>query len=66
MTDSTLLKMISELQNYKGHTKEELMLKMVNERLNQSFEVYNKELEQSLRYLAKKNELRMMRKLNKL
>lgn len=66
MTDSTLLKMISELQNYKGHTKEELMLKMVNERLNQSFEVYNKELEQSLRYLSKKNELRMMRKLNKL
>ena len=66
MTDSTVLKMISELQNYKGHTKEELMLKMVNERLNQSFEVYNKELEQSLRYLSKKNELRMMRKLNKL
>lgn len=66
MTSNMLLRMLSDLQCHKGHSREELMATMVNDRLNKSFESYNKELEQSLTYLAKKNELRMIRKLNKL
>lgn len=66
MIESTIKEMIRDLQKYKGHTKEELLLQNVSERLNKSLESYNKELEQSIKYLAKKNELRMIRKINKL
>jgi CRISPR/Cas system CSM-associated protein Csm5 (group 7 of RAMP superfamily) len=66
MIESTIKGMIRDLQKYKGHTKEELLLQNVSERLNKSLESYNKELEQSIKYLAKKNELRMIRKINKL
>jgi hypothetical protein len=66
MIESTIKGMILDLQKYKGHTKEELLLQNVSERLNKSLESYNKELEQSIKYLAKKNELRMIRKINKL
>jgi hypothetical protein len=58
--------MIRDLQKYKGHTREELFLQVVGDRLAQSLNVYNKELDQSVKYLTKKNELRMIRKLNKL
>ena len=66
MIESIIKGMIRDLQKYKGHTKEELLLQNVSERLNKSLESYNKELEQSIKYLAKKNELRMIRKINKL
>ena len=66
MNSQMIVNMLKDLQSHKGHTREELMLQNVSSRLNQSFEVYNKEIEQSMKYLAKKNELRMIRKLNKL
>lgn len=66
MNAESVRHMICDLQKYKGHTREELMLQNVSERLSKSLAVYNKELDQSMKYLARKNELRMIRKLNKL
>lgn len=43
----------------------EMMEKCVQERLSQSIETYYKELTQSLEFLASRNGLRVIKKLNK-
>ena len=60
------MKMLRELSEHKNTDKEDLMLGYVNDRLNASFETYRKELELGLDYLKRKNELNVVRKLNRM
>ena len=55
-----------DLAKYKNKDKEELMLQFVNERLNKSFDSYQKELQQGIDYLKRRNELNVLRRMNKL
>lgn len=57
---------IKELQEYKGQSKEEILMKRVAERLDKSFETYQKELADSTEYLLRRKEINVLRKLNKL
>ena len=66
MNKYVLNKMLDDLHKCKGNTKEDIMMRCVSERLRNSEMVYEKELGNSLNYLSRKNELRMIRKLNKL
>ena len=59
-----LYNMINELSEYKRE-KNKLLPMYVNLRLNQSLQVYYKEVVDSFNYLKYKNELRLARKLNK-
>ncbi len=58
--------LLNELSNYKGHSREELLLTYINERLTQSFENYQYDLQQSLDYLTRRKELNVLKKLNRL
>ena len=60
-----LLDNLKILQGYK-HSKEELMLRYVSERLNKSYETYQKELSQGLSFLEQKHEKSLLKRLNKL
>ena len=57
--------MINDLQSYKRN-KEDLLLHYVNERLDTSLTNYYKELDNSLEYLSRRNELKLLKKLNRL
>lgn len=61
---ANLIEMIDELQHYK-RSKSELIETYINDRLQSSMMTYYKELSQSLEFLKKKDEARMMRKLNR-
>lgn len=50
------------LKEYK-HSKEELEFKTVQDRLTKSLETYEKELEASREYLARRNEINLARKM---
>lgn len=52
------------LKDYK-HSKEELELKTVQDRLNKSFQTYEKELADSREYLARRNEINLTRKMRR-
>lgn len=60
------LSMLSDLQQYKNHSKDELFLKYINERLDKSFKTYEKELQDGLEYLERRNELNVAKKINRL
>lgn len=66
MIESFCERALDELSKYKHTDKEELFLQHVNNRLNKSFESYQAELQQGLDYLKRRNELNVMRKLNRL
>lgn len=66
MIESFCERALDELRKYKHTDKEELFLQHVNTRLNKSFESYQAELQQGLDYLKRRNELNVMRKLNRL
>ena len=57
---------LNELQQYKGQSKEDILMKRVAERLDKSFETYQKELSDSTEYLLRRKEINVLRKLNKL
>lgn len=57
---------LKELQQYKGQSKEDILMKRVAERLDKSFETYQKELSDSTEYLLRRKEINVLRKLNKL
>lgn len=59
-------KTLTELSRYHGNDKEELFLNYLNERLDKSFESYVEELDSSLAYLKRRNELNVARKMNRL
>lgn len=60
------LKMLSELSQYKNSDKEELMLKYINERLDRSFQSYEADIKRGVEYLNYRNELRVLKKLNRM
>lgn len=53
---------LEELQQHKRN-KEELLAICIQERLNKSLEVYEKQLSHSLKYYTKANEIRILKKL---
>jgi len=57
-------KALETLQQYKRKDRDAILLQAVKERLDKSFETYNHELELSLGYLKRRNELNVMRKVN--
>lgn len=57
--------MLQDLQNYK-RDKQTLMPKYIEERLNKSFSVYDKELQQSIQFLTQKHEKSIIKRMKKL
>lgn len=57
---------LADLAKHKNNDKEDLMLQFINERLDKSFNSYHEELQQSLDYLKRRNELNVLRRMNKL
>ena len=57
---------LTELSKHKNYDKEDLLLQHINERLTKSFDTYQKELDTSIDYLQRRNELNVMKKMNKL
>lgn len=57
--------MLNDLQGYKRN-KDDLLLHYINERLDTSLVNYYKDLDNSLNYLSRRNELRLLKKLNRL
>lgn len=53
---------LAELQQHKRN-KEELLAICIQERLNKSLEVYEKQLSYSLKYYTKANEIRILKRL---
>lgn len=53
---------LEELQQHKRN-KEELLAICIQERLNKSLEVYEKQLSYSLKYYTKANEIRILKRL---
>lgn len=53
---------LEELQQHKRN-KEELLAICIQERLNKSLKVYEKQLSYSLKYYTKANEIRILKKL---
>lgn len=57
-----LSKILNDLQEYKRNRKDLLAL-CIQERLNKSLEVYQKQLEYSLKYYTKNNEIKILKGL---
>ena len=57
---------LADLAKLKNNDKEDLMLKCINERLDTSFNSYQEELQQGLDYLKRRDELNVLRRMNKL
>lgn len=66
MFDKLCKHMINELQQYKNKDKNELFFNSVSTRLNKSFMTYEEELTLSEEYLERRQELRVMKRMNKL
>lgn len=59
-----LYNILDELQSYKG-SRSELLAQCVQKRLNDALKVYENALEKSCEYLDSKNELTILKKLNR-
>lgn len=59
-----LLEILNELRNH-HREKSSIMEQCVNERLKKSLVTYYKEVTQSMEFLSKKDELRIMKKMNR-
>ena len=60
-----LKEMLVTIQDYK-HDKRTLLETRIQERLDRSFNTYNKELQQSILFLTRKHEKSIMKRLTKL
>ena len=60
-----LLNMLDTLSYYK-HDKPVLMEKYISERLDKSFNQYDKELQQSIQFLTRKHEKSLIKRMKKL
>lgn len=61
---TNLEQILIDLHNHK-HKKEELLIYYINKRLTESLESYYSELSSSVKFLNDKEELRVLKKLNK-
>ena len=57
---------LKELSQHKNNDREEILLQHINSRLTKSFDTYQKEIDTSIEYLKRKNELNVIRKMNRL
>jgi len=57
---------LNDLNKYKHTDKEELLCSYIQDRLNASINTYYNELSHSLDYLYNKDDLRLIRKMNRL
>ena len=57
---------LADLAKHKNTDTEDLMLHFINERLDKSFNSYQEELQRGLDYLKRRNELNVLRRMNKL
>lgn len=64
MLSNILETMLSDMSKY-HRDKNEILVSAITERLNNSLKVYYKELSDSLDYLRKKDELKMLKKMNR-
>lgn len=55
-----------ELALHKNTDREDLLLQHINARLTKSFDTYQEELDTSIEYLKRRNELNVVRKMNRL
>ena len=60
----TLLTLLEDMKYY-HRDKEKLLPMYINERLNDSLQVYYKELSNTVSYLSDKDKLRVLKSLNK-
>ena len=65
MMQNILNNMLKDLSKYK-RDKKDLLEMYINDRLSKSLETYYSELSNSLAYLVKKNELRVLKNMAKL
>ena len=56
---------LEDLSKYKHTDKNALFISYINERLNKSFQTYYDELTKSINYLSRKNEIRVVKQLNR-
>ena len=56
---------IKLLQDYKT-SKEDLLYETVKVRLNKSFKSYEEELDKSLQYLSRREEIKLAKKINRM
>lgn len=57
---------LDDIHNFSKESREQRFVNLVNKRLEQSFNSYDHEINLSLGYLQRKNELTVIRKMNKL
>lgn len=57
---------LKELAQYKNTDREDLLLQHINARLTKSFDTYQEEIDTSIAYLKRRNELNVVRKMNRL
>ena len=60
----TLENMLNDMKNY-HRDKNSLLIYYINKRLNESLNIYYKELENSITYLSSKNDMKVLKKMNK-
>lgn len=66
MLRETCKKILMDLELHKNNSKEELFFQAINERLNDSFESYQHDLNLSLEYLKRRDELNVSRRMSRL
>ncbi len=57
---------LDDIHSFSKAPKEQKFIDLVNERLEQSFNSYNHEVNLSLEYLQRRNELTVIRKMNRM
>lgn len=57
---------LRELSTHKNTDKEDLLLQHINARLTKSFDTYQEEVDSSIAYLKRRNELSVVRRMNKI
>lgn len=57
---------LRELSMHKNTDKEDLLLQHINARLTKSFDTYQEEVDSSIAYLKRRNELSVVRRMNKI
>lgn len=60
----TLNSMLSELSKFKGNSREELLYKYIEERLDKAYRNYVSELKSSTEYLSRRKENNVLKKVN--
>jgi hypothetical protein len=56
--------MLKDLSHYKGISKEDLLYKYIRERLNKSYNTYLSELDSSAKYLGRRTDKNVLKKMN--